>query len=287
MIFSINGKRGVSLKIKKIIISVLLFCAALFSLCSCQLSKTREEMNTESELPELKIGADRLKPFFYIDENGEYKGIDAEIAKEACKRAGYRPEFVEISWGDRDDYLQGGSVDCLWSAFIKNGRESDYQWTDSYMQSNLRAIVDSKSPDSSLSTLKGHGGIAVRAGSKIEDILLNDLKDLPVIQIYSCETFEMAETAFIKGYAGALGGHEAVLLQIIDSYPGLYRFLDGNIATADLGVAFSKDDTSDHCEKINKVLNEMKKDGTVEKIIKKYTSDTTSDGEEVPANEKK
>ena len=275
------------MNIKKIIIPVLLFCVAIVSLCSCQLSETQEKIETESKLPELKIGVDRLKPFFYVDENGEYKGIDAEIAKEACKRAGYRPDFVEISWGDHDDYLQEGSIDCLWSAFIKNGRESDYQWTDSYMQSNLRAIVDLKSPDKSLSTLKGHGGIAVRAGSKIESILLNDSENQPTIQIYSCETFEMAETAFIKGYAAALGGHEAVLQQIINSYPGLYHFLDGNIITADIGVAFSKADTSEHCEKINKALNEMKKDGTVKKIEKKYTSDTASDMEEVPANEKK
>ena len=271
------------MKIKKLIISVLLFCVALISLCSCQLSKPQKKVKTESKLPELKIGVDRLKPYFYIDENGEYKGIDAEIAMEACKRAGYRPDFVEISWGDRDDYLKEGDIDCLWSAFIKNGRESNYQWTDSYMKSNLRTIVDSKSPDESLSTLKGHGGIAVRAGSKIEDILLDEQ---PNIQIYSCETFEMAETAFIKGYAGALGGHEAVLQQIINNYPGLYRFLDGNIVTEDLGVAFSKEDTSDHCEKINNVLNEMKKDGTVKKIEEKYTLDTMPDVEEESVNEK-
>ena len=87
------------MNIKKIIIPVLLFCVAIVSLCSCQLSETQEKIETESKLPELKIGVDRLKPFFYVDENGEYKGIDAEIAKEACKRAGYRPDFVEISWG--------------------------------------------------------------------------------------------------------------------------------------------------------------------------------------------
>lgn len=38
----------------------------------------------------------------YIDPTGDYAGIDADIAREACKRAGIRPQFVDISWNDRD-----------------------------------------------------------------------------------------------------------------------------------------------------------------------------------------
>ena len=107
--------------------------------------------------------------------------------------------------------LQNGTVDCLWSAFIKNGREDDYRWTDAYLQSDLRAIVDVKSPDQDLNELNAGPGMAVRAGSKIEELLLSRADSRPTLHIYACGTFEMAETAFVKGYTGALGGHEAVL----------------------------------------------------------------------------
>ena len=266
---------------RKKLVSAALVLIASFSLCACQQAETSAKEDTSvSKLPELKIGVDILKPFFYVDENGNYAGIDAEIATEACRRAGYEPDFIEISWNQRDEALQNETVDCLWSAFIKDGREDNYLWTDTYLQSNLRAIVDEKSPDQDLKTLHGSTGMAVRAGSKIEELLLDDSVERPNIQIYSCGTFEMAETAFVKGYIGALGGHEAVLREVINSYPESYRFLDGTIMTANLGVAFRKDDTSGICEKINDALTDMKEEDRIKAIWGKYTS-ASSDHEEV------
>ena len=199
--------------IKKLLPAALSVLAAAGVLCACQQSPST---NTQADqfdqaLPVLKIGVDTLRPFFYIDENGTCAGIDAEIAAEACRRAGYQPDFIEIPWSDRDKNLQNGTVDCLWSAFIKNGREDDYLWTDPYLQSDLRAIVDAKSPDQDLDGLNSGPGMAVRAGSKIEEFLFSRAEGRPALHIYSCGTFEMAETAFVKGYTGALGGHEAVL----------------------------------------------------------------------------
>ncbi len=252
--------------------------AAACVLGACQQQDAENDALGDADLPELRIGVDALKPFFFIDENGDYAGIDAEIAEEACRRAGYRPVFVEVGWSNRAERLSAGDIDCIWNAFVKNGREDAYRWTDSYMQSNLRAIVDAKAPDHDLQTLKGHGGMAVRAGSKIEGVLMADA-DLPSLQIYSCGTFEMAETAFVKGYAGALGGHEVVLRQVMNDHPGLYRFLDGTIMTVDLGVAFSKEDDSDRCEKLSAAIDDMKTDGTIDGIVSRYDSDLTGNGE--------
>ena len=260
--------------IQKIMVAVMaLLVAVVF--CGCQQGTAPVENEPEQDLPELVIGVDILKPFFYVDENGDYAGIDAEIATEACRRAGYKPVFTEISWDERDDWLQDGTVDCLWSAFIKDGREKNYLWTDTYLQSNLRAIVDDQSPDREIASVSaGHGGMAVRAGSKIEEYLLGSAGSHPRLQLYTCGTFAMAETAFVKGYAGALGGHEAVLAEVIKSYPGLYRFLDGSMMTANLGVAFAKNDTTGRCQAISDALDAMKEDGTIDLIAQKYYTAT-------------
>lgn len=263
------------MNVKKMIAAISVIMAVSSSVCACQSSDLPVETKAESELYELKIGVDILNPFFYIDENGNYAGIDAEIAQEACKRAGYTPEFVEITWSKRDTYLDDESVDCMWNAFVKNGREDLYRWTDAYLQSNLRAIVDTRSPDINVESLSDHASMAVRVGSKIEEFL-KGAEDRPPIKIYACGTFEMAETAFVKGYIGALGGHEIVLQKVIEEYPEQYRFLDGTMLCANLGVAFRKDDTSEHCEKINEALNDMKADGTIEAIFEKYNSVSNS-----------
>ena len=45
--------------------------------------------------------------------NGDYIGIDAEIAKKACNMAGYRPSFVEVPWGERDEFLNSGKMSMI------------------------------------------------------------------------------------------------------------------------------------------------------------------------------
>ncbi len=253
----------------KIIPALLILLLISCILCGCgQTEDSSDGSADNSELPILKIGTDTIKPFFYIGDDGEYAGIDADLAREACRRAGYEPQFVNLPWSERDNYMNDGSVDCIWNAFIKDGREDEYLWTDTYLKSSLSVIVDERTPDRRLTELKNSINIAVRAGSRAEQILLqSDELDIPV---YSCGTFKMTETAFVKGYAGALAGHRIVLQQIINDYPGMYRFLDDQISDIDLAVAFRKDGNVQLMNDINNALKAMKQDGTVSDIIKKY-----------------
>lgn len=252
---------------QKILSAVLLAAIAAGLLCACQ---AESPASTAAPLPELKIGVDVLAPFYSIDEYGEPVGIDAEIAQEACRRAGYTPVFVNISWDEKDDYLSSGTVDCLWNAFTEDGREDKYNWTVPYMESRLRIIVEDGVRDRNIADLAHSLGVAVRAGSKTEEIFLNSTA--PAIRIYSCGTFEMAQTAFVKGYASALACHEAVLQQIMAEYPGLYRFLDGELMTVHVGVAFDKDAPAAALGPLNEALREMQKDGTTAAMIAKYTA---------------
>lgn len=238
-------------------------------------------------LPKLKIGVDILEPFCYVDENGDYVGIDIAIAKKACEKAGYQPVFVEIPWDEKDAYLKNGKIDCLWGAFSIDGREDTYLWTESYLESRLGAIAERRSPTKSFKDFKGPGGIAVRAGSKVEEVLLENSNSFnPNTQkVYSCGTFSMAKTAFVKSYADALACHKVVLHQIMVENPGLYQYLEGTIMTVHLGVAFDKDAGNEKCEAINKGITEMKKDGTISQIAKKYAPDSGDIGEALDGKE--
>ena len=238
-------------------------------------------------LPKLKIGVDILEPFCYVDENGDYVGIDIAIAKKACEKAGYQPVFVEIPWDEKDTYLKEGKIDCLWGAFSIDGREDKYLWTDYYLESKLGAMAERRSPAKSLKDFKGPSGIAVRAGSKVEEVLLENSNsfDSNTQKVYSCGTFSMAKTAFIKGYADALACHKVVLHQIMSENPGLYRYLDGTIMIVHLGVAFDKEAEDGKCEAINKELREMKKDGIISEIVGKYASDSGDIGEALDGKE--
>ena len=251
-------------------LSFLLPLVLIVLLSACvQTNQETSPENTASDLPELKIGVDTLKPFFYLDENGAYAGIDAEVATEACRRAGYTPVFTEIPWSERSAYLSSGRVDCLWTAFIEDGREEDYLWSTSYLYSKLAVIVDEQCPDQSLQDFRSK--VAVRAGSRAEEMFRNG--DGLDAEIYSCGTFDMAKTAFIKGYAGALAGHEIVLRQIMENAPGIYRFLSDEMMPVRLAVAFDKADDTGRCQAISDAICTMKQDGTLTSLAENYQLD--------------
>ena len=249
--------------------SFLLICLTAFALSACSRAESAED-TADDNLPELKIGVAMLEPFFSIDKNGEYAGIDADIAVEACKRAGYKPVFVDLLWSDNDTYLADGTVDCIWTASAIDGQEEDYLWTSPYLESHIAIVVQRTSTCRTLDELSRHS-VAVRNNSKAEELFIENT--LPSDSIYSCGTIVMAKTAFVKGYADCLVDHRLVLDKLVADNPELYRFLDESLLTLHLGVAFRKDDTTDCPQKISDALDEMKKDGAVASIVEKYSSD--------------
>lgn len=104
----------------------LALAAALAAgLCACAGQNNALPANA----PTVTIGMDPFEPYCYLDSNGQYAGIDVELATEAFSRLGYKVEFQEINWPDKDSLLQDGTVDCLWACFSMNGRADQYQWS--------------------------------------------------------------------------------------------------------------------------------------------------------------
>ena len=63
------------------------------------------------------------------------------------------------------------------------------------------------------------------------------------------------------------------IIQYMKDYDANFRILEEPLMKVGVGVAFSKNDKRDLCEKLDKTLKEMRKDGTSKKIIGKYLSD--------------
>lgn len=76
-------------------------------------SSSSSPNEADKDLPVLKIGVTDNDPYVYVDTTGDYAGIDIGIAREACKRAGIKPQFIDISWNDRDRLLKTAiSIAC-------------------------------------------------------------------------------------------------------------------------------------------------------------------------------
>ena len=248
-----------------IVVAALMAAAALLAGCAQQADSTK---------PQLIIGYDEYRPYMYVDDDGNYAGTDAEIAIEACRRMGYEPVFEKIDWQNRDEYLESGQVDCLWSCFSMNEREGEYAWVGPYMISREVVAVRDGSSIYSLADLQGKR-VAVKASTKPEEILLTrEDARIPQLENVCCLTSsEEVATALRNEYVDAVAGHAAALRYQLAADGVSYRFLDEDLLYAQIGVAFSKDSDVGVRQKLSSALSSMRADGTTRGILVKYGLD--------------
>ena len=63
----------------------------------------------------LVVGITDFEPMDYKDENGDWIGFDADMAKAFAESLGVNAEFVEIEWDNKALELDSGSIDCVWN----------------------------------------------------------------------------------------------------------------------------------------------------------------------------
>lgn len=245
-------------------IAVGALCAVQLTLCGCG-------AQPEQQLPQLVIGYSEYRPYIFVDDDGEVSGSDADLARQACEHMGYAPVFVEVNWQNRNRYLESGEVDCLWSCFSMDGRESEYAWAGPYMTSREVVAVLEDSSIEALSDLEGKR-IAVKATTKPESIFLGGSdKRIPKVQnVYCLTSAEEMAVALRNEYVDACAGHAAALRYCLQTAEVGYRFLDEDLLHVKLGVAFAKDGDSAIRDKLDTAFDEMIEDGTERAVFAKY-----------------
>ena len=253
------------------IILALVVAAALLTI-GC--ARGGAESDAQAEAGRLVIGSDSYEPYIYRDDNGQFRGIDVELATEALHRMGYEPEFKLIVWENKKDYLDDGEVDCLWGCFSMNGRENDYCWAGPYLYSRQTVAVRMDSDIWKISDLAGKM-VAVQETSKAEEYFLHSTDDkVPDVEsVYCFSGMDEVFAALRKNYVEAICGHESALRAFIQTAPDEYRLLDESLFLSRLGVAFGKDYDAGFVSELGRTLDEMLEDGTTAAIVEKYGLD--------------
>lgn len=63
----------------------------------------------------LTVGITEFAPMDYKDENGEWIGFDADMAKVVAEKLGVEIEFVEIDWDTKLMELEAKNIDVVWN----------------------------------------------------------------------------------------------------------------------------------------------------------------------------
>lgn len=255
-------KRMVSIAFLLIFVSTIIFLG-----CGQQVA---EKSAPEDDLPVITVGCDDYSPFSYADDSGNMTGIDVELAREAFSRIGYRPHFVFINWEDKNQLLQNGDIDCIWSSFTLTGREDQYAWAGPYMKSNQVVAVKENSDIHTIDDLAGRI-LAVQSTTKPEDIIRkHDGTVPPLKKLISVQKRDVVFLLLTKGYADAMAAHDTSIEQCMKNTGLKVRILDTPLQSVGLGVAFDKNDQRGINKELDAALAQMYQDGTVKKILGKY-----------------
>lgn len=233
--------------------------------------------NKQTESTNVKkviVGIDKFEPYTYLDADGNFTGIDIELAKIIFHKLGYEPEFQFIPWSEKNTYLEDGTIDCIWSCYSMNDREDDYKWAGPYLYSRQVIAVSS---DSNIRTFNDLTGklVGVQATTRASDLFLHKI-DSPLPQVKQVNCFATTEDMFAairKGYVDAISGHEALLNELIKSGDGEFRLLSESPHISRVGVAFKKGTHAALTQKMNEIIKEMSEDGTIGNIAGKYGLD--------------
>ena len=257
----------------------LIVCAVLSFVCvtfsGCEKDPAAPDKDTR---PEIIIGSDEYRPFFYMDGDGVFSGLDVDLAEEAFKRLGYKVTFVQIEWSKKDILLENGEVDCLWGCFSLTGREDLYSWAGPYLNSTESVLVKKDSDIQTIADLNGKS-VAVQATAKPDEIfsamLING--ELTLKNLLCFTAVDNVFASLRKGYADAIAGHRTALDERIKNYSdNQYRYLKEPLVKVQIGVAFKKDTHSGLVKSLTEKLAEMTKDGTTEKLLNEYGIDVQS-----------
>ena len=90
----------------------------------------------------LVVGITEFEPMDYKDENGEWIGFDADMAKAFAESLGVTAEFQVIDWDNKILELDGKTIDCVWNGMtLTDEVTSAMECTNAYLN-NAQVVVE-------------------------------------------------------------------------------------------------------------------------------------------------
>ena len=259
---------------KKIFMAALLLVTMIFAGCGGGGEAPKSDSGDSKEVKKIVIGLDdEYAPMGFKNEQNEIIGFDVDLAKEAAKRLGSEVEFKAIDWNSKEAELKSGRIDIIWNGLdITPERQENMLFSDPYMD-NRQIVFVKKGNDQGIKSETDLAGkiIGTQAGSTAESYIDSnkELKD----SFKEFKTYGDYVSAFMdleNGRIDALVCDEIVGRYAMSKQGDKFEALDVAVGPiTQFGIAFRKDDTELR-NKVQKVFDEMVKDGAAKKISEQW-----------------
>lgn len=261
---------------RKTIIVVFTLILAIFSFTGCtKKEETKEDSYSKLEEKRLVVVGldDTFAPMGFRNEKGEIVGFDVDLAKEVFKRIGFEVKFQPIDWSMKEAELSSGNIDLIWNGYsITEERKEKVAFSQAYLENKQIIITLVDSTINSKEDLKNkkvavqNGSSALDAVNKETDLVQSFDGGEPVLFDTNNEAFMDLEAGRVDAVVG-----DEVLARYYMKQRGTdkYKVLQDDFGKEEYGIGMRKSDEK-LVQAVNNALNDMKKDGTYDKIYKKW-----------------
>jgi cystine transport system substrate-binding protein len=215
----------------------------------------------------IKIGTEgTYAPFTFHDQSGKLTGYDVEVVTEVAKRIGVQPEFLETQWDAMFAGLDAERFDVIANQVgIRPDRQEKYDFSKPYTVSSAVLTVHKDN-----NTVKDFKDIK---GLKAAQTLTSNLTDIAReygAEIVGVEGFNQAVDLLASKRVDVTINDGLSVLDLLKQKPETpIKIVAKHPNAASNGFMFRKGNP-ELVEAFNKALDEMRQDGTLEKISQKW-----------------
>ena len=261
--------KGITI-MKKKLLSITLALTMVFTMFAFTGCGSSEEAGSDAEYVKgngkLIVGITDFAPMDYKDDNGEWIGFDADMAKAFAESLGVEAEFIEIDWDSKEMELENKSIDVVWNGMTLTDAVKEAMETSNAYCNNAQVVVVKKDVADKYMNKEDCAKLnfAVEAGSAGEEAAQAEGWEALGLQTQAEALMEVeagtADAAIIDLLmAGAMIGEGT-------SYEDLAYTC--SLTSEEYGAGFRKG--SDLAQMLNDFMIQAYSDGTMQKIAKKY-----------------
>ena len=244
---------------KKKILAFLLFLFPLFSLGYA---------NADT----IKIVSDTAyAPFEFKDTDQTYKGIDVDIINKVSEIKGWNIQMSYPGFDAAVNAVQAGQADAIMAGMTKTKeRENVFTMSDTYYDTKVVIATTKSNKITKYEELSGKT-VGVKNGTAAQRFL-ESIKDKYGFTIKTFDTGDLMNNSLSTGAVNAIMDDKPVIEYAINQGQDLSINMDGE-AVGSFAFGVKKGSKYEYLvTEFNEALAQMKKDGSLDKIINKWTS---------------
>ena len=244
---------------KKKILAFLLFLFPLFSL-------------GYAKADTIKIVSDTAyAPFEFKDTDQTYKGIDVDIINKVAEIKGWNIQMSYPGFDAAVNAVQAGQADAIMAGMTKTKeRENVFTMSDTYYDTKVVIATTKSNKITKYEELSGKT-VGVKNGTAAQRFL-ESIKDKYGFTIKTFDTGDLMNNSLSTGAVNAIMDDKPVIEYAINQGQDLSINMDGE-AVGSFAFGVKKGSKYEYLvTEFNEALAQMKKDGSLDKIINKWTS---------------